>query len=78
MTNHATVDQVITMARRLSAKDRQKLIEKLSDAPSRPTARGRQASNDKQYQRGYEQIPEDVQDLEALLPHLPIPQERWE
>ena len=32
---------------------------------------------DDQYQRGYEQIPEDVSDVEGLLPHLPLPAEDW-
>jgi hypothetical protein len=32
---------------------------------------------DEQYQRGYEQAPEDTADVEALLPHLPLPREDW-
>ena len=32
---------------------------------------------DDQYQRGYEQVPEDAVDAEALLPHLPLPREDW-
>jgi hypothetical protein len=32
---------------------------------------------DEQYQRGYQQIPEDATDAQALLPHLPLPQEDW-
>ena len=32
---------------------------------------------DDRYQRGYEQIPEDTGDAEALLPHLPLPKEDW-
>lgn len=35
------------------------------------------ANLDEQYQRGYERIPEDIADLEALLPHLPVPREDW-
>lgn len=33
------------------------------------------AQLDEQYARGYEELAEDVTELEALLPHLPIPQE---
>jgi hypothetical protein len=33
------------------------------------------AGLDEQYQRGYEQTPEDTSDVEALLPHLPLPEE---
>ena len=32
---------------------------------------------DEQYERGYQQIPEDAADAQALLPHLPLPQEDW-
>lgn len=32
---------------------------------------------EEQYVRGYEQIPEDVMELETLLQHLPFLQEDW-
>ncbi|HET6249734.1 MAG TPA: hypothetical protein VFE47_18740 [Tepidisphaeraceae bacterium] len=32
---------------------------------------------DDQYRRGYEQIPEDISDVEALIAHLPLPTEQW-
>lgn len=32
---------------------------------------------DDRYQRGYEQVPEDVSEVEAMLPHVPLPQEDW-
>ena len=35
------------------------------------------APDDEQYARGYTDVPEDTADLEALLPHLPLPQEKW-
>ena len=33
---------------------------------------------DDQYEAGYKRIPEDASEAEALLPHLPLPEERWE
>ena len=80
----ATIDDVIRLARGLSALDKVRLIERLApdleaalmseaDAPD-----NKSHELDDQYQRGYEQIPEDITELEALLPHLPLPTERWE
>jgi len=36
------------------------------------------AALDAQYARGYRQIPEDIGDVTALLPHLAVDVERWE
>lgn len=33
---------------------------------------------DEQYEAGYRQVPEDPTVSEALLPHLPLPEESWE
>lgn len=33
---------------------------------------------DDRYERGYRMTPETTEDLNALLPHLPVPQESWE
>jgi hypothetical protein len=41
-----------------------------------PSIAGAVEELDEQYQRGYEQIPEDAADVEALLPHLSA--EQWE
>lgn len=84
MPQESTIEDVIRMARRLSALDKLKLIETL--APDLEAALKSQtdqatdnsAAADEQYQRGYEQIPEETTDLEAILPILPLPTERWE
>jgi hypothetical protein len=75
-----TVDDVVEMARPLSPLEKLRVIERL--APDLEASLSPQAPDadalDEQYQRGYEQIAESTADVEALLPHLPIPQERWE
>jgi hypothetical protein len=73
MSVPTAVDEVIRMARRLTPTEKAKLVEQL--AAEMALAR---AAQDDQYQRGYEQIPEDPGDAEALLNHLPLSQERWE
>lgn len=40
--------------------------------------RSADASADEQYAAGYQRMPEDTRELEALLPHLPLPREQWE
>lgn len=80
MQTDATVDEVLHLARRLSPLDKLKLIERLApdlEAALSPVTDGSKELDD-QYQRGYEQFPEDVADLEALLPHLAIPTKLWE
>jgi hypothetical protein len=80
----SSVEDIIRLVRQLSPADRSKLIEQLGPALEvSPVAENTGALEgsvglDDQYQRGYEQIPEDTADLEALLPHLPLPMESWE
>jgi hypothetical protein len=76
-----SLDQIMQMARRLTPLEKLKLIEKL--APDLEPALASSGNDlppdlDDQYQRGYEQIPEDISDLDALMPHLPVSTERWE
>ncbi len=77
------IDRIMELARRLSPLDKLKLIQGLApdlEAALRAdsTAQGELSAQDNQYQQGYERIPEDIADVEAMLPHLPIPPERWE
>lgn len=84
MASGTTVDEVVRLAASLSALEKLRVIERL--APQLEDALGpvnenvAEASGDKddQYQRGYEQTPEDISELEALIPHLPLPSEQWE
>ena len=79
-----TLDDIFRLARQLSALDKLKLIERLMpelDAALSSTADASPSDSralDEQYQRAYEQAREDVSELEALLPHLPLPTEQWE
>jgi hypothetical protein len=82
MGDRVTVDQIMEFARQLSPLEKLKVIEQLApdlEGPlsSQPPVNGAVALDD-QYQRGYEAIPEDPTDTQALLPHLPLPTERWE
>ncbi|HEX4796702.1 MAG TPA: hypothetical protein VH370_23120 [Humisphaera sp.] len=57
--------------------------ERASDGQNQPPLSAQTLTNgavsfDDHYQRGYEAMPEDPADAEALLPHLPLAQERWE
>ena len=83
MAANTTVDEVIRLADGLSALEKLKVIERLAPELEAALAQAVGSSSgentlDEQYQRGYENTPEDVADLEALLPHLPLPTERWE
>ena len=69
---HATVEQIVDLARQLSRAERLEVIQRLAPDPANDQ------QLDDQYQRGYEQTPESVEDIEALLPHLPLPTENWE
>ncbi|HXE53752.1 MAG TPA: hypothetical protein VN541_12080 [Tepidisphaeraceae bacterium] len=77
-----TIDDVLRLADGLSAIDKLRVIERLapqveSALLEKPDSTDQtQAALDEQYQRGYEQTPEDAADVEALLPHLPA--EQWE
>ncbi|HEY8749507.1 MAG TPA: hypothetical protein VIM11_16105 [Tepidisphaeraceae bacterium] len=82
MSPAATVDEIIRLAQGLSPLEKLKVIERLApdletaltpENDADPTTR----TLDDQYQRGYEQIPEDVSGIEALLPHLPLQSEPW-
>ncbi|HEX4796977.1 MAG TPA: hypothetical protein VH370_24515 [Humisphaera sp.] len=81
MSDRVTVDQVVEIARQLSPLEKLKVIERLApdlEVPLSSQVGQRDADLDEQYQRGYEQIPEDPTDAEALMPHLPLSEERWE
>ncbi len=69
---HATIEQIVKLASGLSSPERLEIIERI--APDLTEER----QLDEQYQRGYEQIPEDSADVEALLPLLSLPTEHWE
>lgn len=81
MGSAPTIDDVLRLAAGLSAIDKLRVIERL--APQVESALGDELESnaaaigklDEKYQRGYEQTPEDITDLEALLPHLPA--EQW-
>ena len=66
------------MARRLSPLEKLKVIEGLTPDLEAALAPPNSAALDNQYQRGYEQVPETTAEVEALLPHLPLSQEKWE
>ncbi|HZL33845.1 MAG TPA: hypothetical protein VFC78_00965 [Tepidisphaeraceae bacterium] len=84
MASNATIEEVVRLARQLSALDKLKVIERL--APDLEAALEFNADSvvreavslDERYQRGYEEMPEDTAMIEALLPHLPVRSERWE
>jgi len=80
MQQSMTVDQIVQLARQLPPLERLKLVQSLASELQELRAESHTdlALQDDQYQRGYERIPEDVADLASLLPHLPIPAERWE
>lgn len=73
-----TVEDVLRLAGGLSAIDKLRVIERLAPQVEAailaepPQGPGEIDTLDGQYQRGYEQIPEDNAELEALLPHLPL------
>lgn len=82
MATPVTVDHVIALARKLSPLEKLKIIEELApDLEESLAGHGGSTSIselDAQYQRGYEQFPESTKDVEGLLPHLPLSEERWE
>jgi hypothetical protein len=69
---HATVEQIVDLARQLSRAERLEVIQRLA-----PDSANDQHLDD-EYQRGYEQTPESAEDIQALIPHLPLPTENWE
>ncbi len=69
---HATVEQIVDLARELSRAEQLELIQRLA-----PDSASDQQLDD-QYQRGYEKTPERAEDVIALLPHLPLASESWE
>jgi hypothetical protein len=83
MSTPTTADEVMQIARGLPPLEKAKLIEKLSpdvkEALTSPTARNAAENLDDQYAHGYEQVSENVADLQSLLPHLPLPpQDQWQ
>lgn len=60
------------------ADDQQRPVEEfVAEACRRYIAAFEAADRDERYARGYERIPEETSELEALLPHLPVPPETW-
>jgi hypothetical protein len=80
MANPSTADEVMRFARALSPSEKLRLIEQLAPDVNQALSPGPVSppiDPDDQYERGYQNVPEEVTDLEALLPHLPLPRERW-
>lgn len=78
MSTPATADDVIQLAKALSPSEKRKFIQKLSPDLKRALTAGKRPRDlDDEYERGYKKMPESTADLEALLPHLPLPRERW-
>jgi hypothetical protein len=80
MQSQTTVDEVIALARRLSPTDQSRLIAQLRPdlSPTLEPTSSEERAMEELYARGYEQVPEDVTDVAALLPHLPLAAEGWE
>ncbi|HSU68622.1 MAG TPA: hypothetical protein VLJ39_17205 [Tepidisphaeraceae bacterium] len=74
-----TLEEVMQMARRLSALDKLKMIERLApelETVFRAGASGSESLDD-QYQRGYERRPETPGDLAAIGEFVPLDEEKW-
>lgn len=80
MQSQTTVDEVIALARRLSPMDQSRLIEQLRPdlSPAHEPIAAEERAMEELYIRGYERMPEDIADVVALLPHLPLATESWE
>ena len=84
MAVHATVDQVVKLASSLSPLDKLRLIERLTPdlaaalAPASAPLAISATQEDDIYEAGYRNTPEDITEIEGLLPHLSIETERWE
>ena len=79
MQSRITVDEILDLAGRLTPLEKLKVIERLApQLESSLSSRSSTASDlDDQYQRGYEQVQESTEELDALMPHLPLPREKW-
>jgi len=84
MKSSPTRSLVITFLPRLGAqvrkvaqKQRRSADELVFEACQRHLASLEQTELEEQYLAGYERIPEDVADLEVLVPHLAVPAEEW-
>jgi hypothetical protein len=82
MQTQMTVDQIMHLARGLSPLEKLKLIEQLAPDLEPALMGAAQTASleelDNQYQQAYEKTPEQISDVQAILPHLPLPTERWE
>jgi hypothetical protein len=85
MQSDVTVDQVVQLASGLSPLEKLQVIERLAPdlAEALTTVSSARDSSktqaaDDAYEAGYQRIPEDIGDIEALLPHLPLSTEPWE
>ena len=81
MRVHITIDEILRMTERLTHREKLKVItgvlSQLEPPLSAQVLVHALVNLDDQYQRGYEQLPENAADLESLLPHLPIVKEQW-
>ena len=78
MQTPATVAQIIEMCCRLSPSEKLSVVQYLTADLDAALGPEHSAALDNQYQRGYEQVPETVTEVEVLLPHLLLSQEKWE
>ena len=75
-----TVDDVVQLARKLSPIEKLQVIERLApdlEAPLTSSGHATSQSLDDLYQRGYERVPEDAAEAEALLKYLPLSEDTW-
>ncbi len=80
-----TVEEVIQWAHALTPLEKLKVIEHLTPDLAEALAPGSSIplnrivqTEDDAYQAGYKNHPEDIGDIEALLPHLALVMEKWE
>jgi len=79
MAQATTVQDVVQLASGLSPLEKLKVIERLAPELEMALAgAGDLRAMEEAYQAGYRRVPEDVTEIEAMLPHLPLPEEKWE
>ena len=74
MQSQTTVDEVNAPARRLSPTDQSRLIAQLRPdlSATLELVVVEERAMEEFYVRGFARVPEDIADIAALLPHLPL------
>ena len=71
-------DEIGRQIEALARQQQRSSDDVVCDACRQHLAGARPADLDDLYERGYRTTPEATEDLNALLPHLPVPRESWE